>query len=116
MRPHWSPATVPGGVDDTVYLVVDCHGPGGCVWREADISATDPEAVISDLMRGEYSDPLCVVAFNTTENWSRDVTADIAREIQERCDLAYEDVPVWLEDFVHRHISPQNQLPLRLSR
>lgn len=103
---------VPAGVHDTVYLVVDCHGDSGCVWREADISGTDLETVINDLMRGEYSDPLCVIAFNTTENWSRDVTADIAREIQERCDLAYEDLPAWLEHFVHRHVHPERQLPL----
>jgi hypothetical protein len=115
MRSGWSPSVVPAGVHDTVYLVVDCHGDSGCVWREADISGTDLETVISDLMRGEYSDPQCVIAFNTTENWSRDVTADIAREIQERCDLAYEDVPPWLEDLVHRHVKPERQLPLRLT-
>lgn len=115
MRSDWSPSVVPAGVHDTVYLVVDCFGTSGCVWREADIGSTDLETVISDLMRGEYSDPLCVVAFNATENWSRDVTADIAREIQERCDLAYEDVPPWLEDLVHRHVRREQQLPLRLA-
>lgn len=107
----WSPSLVPGGVHDTVYLVVDCFGDR-CVWREADISGTDLETVIKDLMAGEYTDPLCVVAFNTSENWSRDVTADVAREIQERYDLAYEDVPVWLEDI--RYVSPEGQMHLRL--
>jgi len=110
---RWSPSLVPGGVHDTVYLVVDCTALG-CVWREADINDTDLETVIRDLLAGEYTDPLCVVAFNTSENWSRDVTADIAREIQERCDVAYEDVPAWLEDFVHRHVSPEVQMHLRL--
>lgn len=114
MRSDWSPSVVPAGVHDTIYLVVDCS-ISGCVWREAAVGGTDLEIIISDLMRGEYADPLCVVAFNTTENWSRDVTADIAREIQERCDLAYEDVLPWLEDFVHRQISPETQLPLRLT-
>jgi hypothetical protein len=111
----WSPSLVPGGVHDTVYLVVDCSG-SGCVWREADINGADLETVIKDLMAGEYTDPMCVVAFNASENWSRDVTADIAREIQARCDLAYEDVPVWLEDFIHQHVSPEVQLPLGFSR
>ena len=113
MRSDWSPSVVPAGVHATVYLVVDCSG-SGCVFREADITGTDLETVINDLMVGEYSDPLCVIAFNASENWSRDVTADIAREIQERCDLAYEDVPTWLEDIVHRHVSPEVQLPLGL--
>ncbi len=112
---RWSPSLVPGCVHDTVYLIVDC-GASGCVWREADINGTDLETVIKDLSAGGYTDPLCVVAFNTSENWSRDVTAVIAREIQERCDLAYENVPVWLEDFVHRHVSPEVQVPLELPR
>lgn len=109
----WSPSLVPGGVHDTVYLVVDCYGDR-CVWREADINGTDLETVISDLMSGQYGDPLCVVAFNTTENWSRDVTAEIATEIKYRCDRADNDVPVWLEDFVHRHVSPEVQMQLGL--
>jgi hypothetical protein len=29
-------------------------------------------------------DPLCVVAFNTADGWMRDVTADIARELEFR--------------------------------
>jgi len=111
---EWSPSVVPSGVHDTVYLVVDCHGPGGCAWREADAGSTDLETVIGDLMRGEFSDPLCVVAFNTSENWSRDVTGDIAREIERRYDLAYEDVPSWLEDFVHAHVARERKLPLGL--
>jgi hypothetical protein len=112
---RWSPSLVPGGVHDTVYLVVDCTALG-CVWREVDINDTDLETVIKDLMVGEYTDPLCVVAFNPCENWSRDVTADVAIEIQQRCDLAYEDLPAWLEDFVHRHVSLEVQLPLGLRR
>lgn len=76
MRSDWSSSAA--GVHNTVYLVVDCSA-SGCVWREADITSTDLETVIKDLMVGEYADPLCVIAFNATENWSRDVTADVAR-------------------------------------
>lgn len=113
MRPDWSPSVVPSGVHDTVYLVVDCSA-SGCVWREADVSTTDLETVITDLLSGQYCDPLCIVAFNASENWSRDVTGDVARALQARCDRAYEDIPPWLEDFVHRHVSPEVQLPLGL--
>jgi hypothetical protein len=42
--------------------------------------------VISDLMSGEYSDPVRVVAFNTAEHWAEDASEDIAREIQRRVD------------------------------
>ena len=37
--------------------------------------------VIRDISDGQYSNPVRVVAFNTAEGWSRDVTEDIAREI-----------------------------------
>ncbi|WP_398467046.1 hypothetical protein [Tardiphaga sp.] len=111
----WSPSLVPGGVHDTVYLVVDCFGDR-CVWREADIYGTDLETVISDLMSGQYGDPPCLVAFNATEHWSHDVTAGIAAEIKYRCDRSDDDVPAWLEDFMHRHVSPEKQLALRLGQ
>jgi hypothetical protein len=105
---------VPNGVTDTVYLVVDCFGTSGCVWRETRVEATDFETIVSDLLRGEYSDPLRVVAFNTTEMWSRDASAEIARAIKQRCDRADEDVPSWLADLVHAHVAPERQLTLDL--
>lgn len=117
MRREGAPSIVPAGLPDTTYLVVDCLGGNlGCVWREADVGATDLDTVIADLLSGQYPDPLCVVAFNTSEGWSRDVTADIAAEIQRRSDLAGEDVPSFLEDLVHLHVTPERQLSLRLSR
>jgi hypothetical protein len=33
---------------------------------------------ISDLLNGQYSNPARVIAFNTAEGWSRDVTEEIA--------------------------------------
>lgn len=74
---------------------------GGSVWREADVNGSDLEAVITDLMGGEYFGPLCVVTINTTENWSRDVTVGVAWAIHERCDLAYKYAPAWLGNLVH---------------
>jgi hypothetical protein len=56
---------VPYGADQTVYLVVDCFGRLGTAYRETDIERTDLETVITDLMSGQFNDPLRVVAFNT---------------------------------------------------
>jgi hypothetical protein len=39
----WTPSIVPGGDDETVYLVKDDLGRLGAVWREADAEATDLE-------------------------------------------------------------------------
>jgi hypothetical protein len=65
----------------------------GAVWREADSEATDLETVITDLMEGQYKDPVRVVAFNTAERWSQDVSEDAAHELRRRCDLQMRDVP-----------------------
>jgi len=90
-RSGWTPSIVPNGVDQNSYLVEDCLGRNGCVWREADSEQTNLETVITDLMSGQYGDSQRVIAFNTAEGWSEDVSEDVAREIQRRSDLASED-------------------------
>jgi len=110
----WTPSIVPHGDDETVYLVTDDLGKLGSVWREADVETTDLETVITDLMTGQYHSPVRIVAFNTAERWSRDVSEDIAREIRRRFDLQLSDVSSSLQDFVERHESHRRQLALRL--
>jgi hypothetical protein len=111
----WTPGVVPYGADETVYLVVDSFGVHGSVYRETEIERADPEAVISDLMTGQYSNPVRVVAFNTLEHWSSDVSGDIAQEIQTRCDIEGNDVPEHIRDFVESHVKRTEQLSLRLA-
>ena len=88
---------MPNGDDQTVYLVKDDLGRLGAVWREADAETIDLETVITDLMAGQYKDPIRVIAFNTVERWSEDVSEDIAREIRRRFDLQLSDVPSGLQ-------------------
>jgi hypothetical protein len=47
--------------------------------------------VISNLLTGQYSDPVRVIAFNITEGWSRDVSLDIADEVRRRF-IEYDEV------------------------
>jgi len=89
----WTPSIVPYGADQTVYLVVDRFGALGVAYRETDVVRTDLETTITDLMSGQFSDPVRVVAFNTAERWAQDVSKDIALEIQSRCDIEGHDVP-----------------------
>jgi hypothetical protein len=115
-RSNWTPSIVPSGDAETIYLVSDCYGHGlGCVWREAIVGATDLETVIGDLMSGQYSDPVRVVAFNIADRWAEDVSEGVAREIRRRADLAYEDLSSTIEDFVNRHAGRERQLALRLA-
>jgi hypothetical protein len=55
-----------------VYLVLDDFGRLGRAYRETDVERADLETTISDLMSGQHSEPVRVVAFNTTERWSED--------------------------------------------
>jgi hypothetical protein len=66
-RSNWTPLIVPNDNDETVYLVADDFSRLGRSWREADYEATDLETVIQDLLTGQYSNPVRVVAFNTAE-------------------------------------------------
>ena len=42
------------------------------------------ETVVDNILSGQYSHPLRVIAFNTAEGWARDVTEDIARAVLDR--------------------------------
>jgi hypothetical protein len=112
-RTGWSPSTVPYGADQTVYLVID-RFKNGTVYRETEIERTDLETIVNDFVTGQFNDPVRVVAFNTLEHWSDDVSKDVAQEIQMRCDIAGEPVPEHIQDFVDTHAGPTRQLSLRL--
>ena len=71
--------------------------------------------MIRDLLEGQYSDPVRVVAFNTAEGWSRDVSEEIADEVSKRLAIEGRDVPPALEGFVDRYGRGRPvQLPLPL--
>jgi hypothetical protein len=62
---NWTPSIVSSGGGETVYLVLDDFGDLGRVWRETDFeTAADLETVISDLLKGEYANPVRVIGFN----------------------------------------------------
>jgi hypothetical protein len=113
-RTGWTPAIVPYGADQTVYLVIDRFAGLGAVYRETEVEQTDLETIIADLLSGQYNDPVRIVAFNTLEHWSEDVSEYIAFEIQTRCDIEGDPVPESIRDFVKSHIGPNRQLTLRL--
>jgi hypothetical protein len=70
--------------DATVHIVLDDFGPLGRAYRETDEAQSDEQAIIENLLDGQYSRPRRVIAFNTIEGWARDVTADIARAVLKR--------------------------------
>jgi hypothetical protein len=58
--------------DEDTYLVLENFGRLGCARSETDAESADRETLIRHLLRGEYSNPIRVVA---SEGWSRDVTS-----------------------------------------
>jgi hypothetical protein len=74
-----SPPLAPGAPqhDVTVHIVVDDFGELGRAYRETDEAEADERTIIDDILTGQYSRPVRVVAFKTAEQWSRDVSEDI---------------------------------------
>jgi hypothetical protein len=110
----WTLRIVPYGADQTVYLVIDRFGGLGTVYRETEVERADLETIIADLVSGQFNDPIRIVAFNTLEHWSEDVSEYIAFEIQTRCDIQGVGVPEHIRDFVASYVGPTRQLALRL--
>jgi hypothetical protein len=99
----------PSGHDQTVYLVINNFGNLGAAFSETDADKADLETVIGDLMSGQHGDPVRVVAFNTAEQWSADVSQDVAHEMKRRADPTGDDL-----EFVEPRAGPARQLSLRL--
>jgi len=110
-----SPKLVPYGADQTAYLVVDSIGANGSVYRETEVERTDFETIIADFLTGQFNDPIRVIAFNTLQHWSDDVSEAVAIEIQTRCDIEGVSMPEHVSDFVDRHCGSVRQLALKLA-
>jgi hypothetical protein len=100
MRQNWTPSIVPDGRDQTVYIVLNDFGELGRAYCEASEDRSDLETTISDLIDGQYDNPVRVIAFNTGKRWSEDVSEDIAREIMHRLGFTGNELPSSLESFV----------------
>ena len=92
MSPHTTSLAPESQFDVTVHIVLDDFGKAGRAYRETAEEAADLDTVVDDLMTGQFNNPVRVIAFNTGEGWSRDVSEDVARELLRRA--AKEDKPL----------------------
>ena len=97
-----APSIVPHEADQDTYLVLEDYGHLGCSWRETDMDDADRETLIRDLVEGHYRHPVRIVAFNTAEGWSRDVTIDVADELRRRY-VELDEVPEAILEFIEAH-------------
>src|SRR5262245_13694921 len=65
----------------TVYQVLDDLGRYGRVWTEIDDEEANEPTILRWIIEGQFKRPLRVIAFNTGEGWSRDVTREIAEKL-----------------------------------
>jgi hypothetical protein len=92
--------------DTDVYLVIEDYGDLGQAFRETDIAEADFDTMVSNIISGEYRNPLRVVAFNTVEGWSRDVSEDIANEVLGRTNYTDATLGVGTRRFIDSHVTP----------
>ena len=102
LRVRRSPSMVSSEAGQDIYLVLDDFGGRlGRAWRETAEEDANHEMLIRDLMDDRYSHPLRIIAFDTAEGWSRDVTLDIADELRRHfaeCD----EVPASVQELARR--------------
>ena len=98
-----SPSLVPS-FDVTVYLVLDDFGKLGRSYLETDEDKADVETVIRNMLAGEYRKPVRVVAFNTGEFWSRDISENVAWEVINRAVETATRLPEATHNFVASHL------------
>ena len=71
--------------------------------------AIEHSAADIELSVGCRRNPFRVVAFNTAESWSEDVSADVAAELRRRCEQQMRELPPTISDFVYRHEMPDRR-------
>jgi hypothetical protein len=88
---------------DSTLHVVECAFGKVRYLKEMDLADADQETVIRDLVAGQFKHPRRVIAFNTLEGWSREVSEDIAREVADRASRDGDALTDGTRDFCERH-------------
>jgi hypothetical protein len=87
-----------------VYLIVDnVVGWPSRGRLKLEVERTDLETIIANLVGGHFNDPVLIIAFDPKAHWSKDVSRELAEEIQTRCDIDAVPVPEHIQDFVRSH-------------
>jgi hypothetical protein len=97
--------------DADFYLVIEGFGDRGPSFLETDVAQADRATIVSNMISGEYRDPLRVVAFNTVEGWSRDVSEEIAYDVLDRAYDADTTLSPSAKRFIDRHVTPGEKRP-----
>jgi hypothetical protein len=102
-----SPPLAPGAPYHygTIYIVLDDFGDLGRAYRETDEAEADERTIVDNFISGQYSHPVRVVAFNTDEGSSRDVSEDIAHAVAERANSEGRELSDCTRQFLADHLA-----------
>jgi hypothetical protein len=92
----------PGEPDVTVHIVLNDFGDLGRAYCETDETEADEATIVENILSGQYSRPVRVVAFNTAEGWARDVTDDIAYTVVSRAHSEGRPIGKNTQEFLER--------------
>jgi hypothetical protein len=67
--------------EHTTYLLMDEIGENGNVWREMSEGEANESTIVQWIIDGQFSRPIRIVAFNTDDGWSYDMTRNIATKL-----------------------------------
>ena len=88
--------------DVTVHIVLNDFGHLGRAYVETDEAEADEASIVENILTGQYSRPLRVIAFNTAEDWARDVTEDIACAVLDRAGREHSPIGQAAQEFLER--------------
>ncbi|MGC2159042.1 MAG: hypothetical protein WA662_22005 [Pseudolabrys sp.] len=88
--------------DVTVHIVLNDFGPLGRAYVAADETDADEATIVENILSGQYSHPVRVIAFNTAEGWARDVTEDIAQAVLSKAQHEHRSISIAAQEFLVR--------------
>ena len=93
----------PGEPDVTIHMVLNDFGDlGGRAYVETGEAEADRATIVNNILSGQYSSPVRVIAFNAAEGWARDVTEDIAHAVLDRARNEHRPIPEGAQEFLQR--------------
>jgi hypothetical protein len=99
-----SPSLAPSR--DPVHLVMCDFGRMGLAYVETPPVMSEHD-VIAGMLRGEYDNPVEVVAFSPDEGWARNVSEDIAGLVVESARAARHPLSPGAQAFVEKHLDEE---------
>jgi hypothetical protein len=108
-----SPASLP--LERDLHFVLCDFGRSGQAYVETDPAEADASTIVRNLLQGQYSRPVRVLALNVEEGWVRDVSKIIAAKVRDEARRVGQGLTSGTRAFVEAHsdrADDQQMLPL----